>query len=138
MQFSLLMSATLIALFSPSITFSQEVPKPDKCPSVDVIKQVGLNDIRLDANHLWVASNLNNKYGTDFNWTFVLGSDYKKVKDMNEARQRAMQELQTLTFQKGPIYEEGEYTGCFYETKEIKHSIALTPPLKFPSSVARY
>lgn len=129
MKFPLLASAALISFFSIS-TFADPASKPDKCPSVEIIRQIGLNDIRLKPDNTWVATNQRNDYGSHFEWTFVLGSDNEKVKNADEAKQRAMQEMETLILIMGPLYSENGDTACLYDTKKIKGALAITPPLK--------
>lgn len=132
------MSIALITIFSAPLAFADSPSKKNQCPSVEAIKQVGLNDVRLLADSTWAAANLRNNYGTSFEWTFVLGSDYKKVKNLDEARQRAMQELQTLTFESGPHYNEAGDAACIFNTNRIKGVIAITPPLKVFHNFFKY
>lgn len=138
MKFSLMMSATLIALLSTHAAFA-EPSLPDKCPSVEAIKQAGFNRIDVISDGRWTASYLRNKYDTNFDWTFGLyGRDDDKVKDKNEAHQKAMKKLQTLAFKAGPYFDGNGDTACLYIYDGDTHTggTAITPPLKPPSKVA--
>ena len=118
MKFSLLVPTTFIAVLFTQMVFADPV-KSDICPNVDAIKQVGFNKIFIDQNG-WLARYTRNKYDTHSEWTFTLQGNGDEVRNENEARQKAMQELQTLTFVDGPIFIKSNpsYTACIYKTNK--------------------
>ncbi len=125
-----LLYVSVIFSFFSHFALANAFAKPDKCPDVEAIRQVGIDYIVLNENGTWAASNLSNKYGTSFDWTLSLGGTNEKVKDEHEAKQKALQELQTLTFVGGPYYSGNEDAACIYDTNQIKGAMVITPPLK--------
>lgn len=66
MKPSFLLSTTLIALLSTNLTFANSQPRVDQCPSVDVIKQMGFDDVRIFPDNSWVASRQQSNYDTQY------------------------------------------------------------------------
>ena len=118
MKFSLLAPTTLIALLFTQIVFA-DPEKSEICPNVDAIKRVGFNKIVINQNG-WLARYTRNKYETNSDWTFTLQGNGENVRDENEARQKAIQELQSLIFVDGPIFIKSSpsYTSCIYKTNK--------------------
>src|SRR3990167_2910857 len=134
MKLSQLLSVTLIALFATNAASATQLPNPDKCPEVYAIQQAGLDRIHLFSDHTWTASNKRNMYDTNFYWTFVLGSDGEQVENEENARQKALREMETLTFAGGPFYDEAGNTASLYNSSKIKNALAITPPLNLSLS----
>lgn len=129
-KLNVLWYASIILAFFSHFSRADTFQKPDKCPEVEAIRQVGVDFIVLVGNDAWAAGNLSNKYGTAFDWTLSLGGTNEKVKSEPEAHQKALDELQTLTFIGGPYYSADGNAACLYDTKKIKGAITITPPLK--------
>lgn len=121
---------TLFAMIILQATFATAPKKVEQCPSTEAIRSVGVNCIVFNSNENWAASNVHNTYDTSVEWTFIVGNTGDRADNENDARQKVMHELQSVTRTQGPIYNELGDTICFYKTNKINHIMAITPILK--------
>ena len=93
---------------------------PESCPKVTAIQALGLNQAKFGGN--WIATySPSSKYGTEYEWNFVMLKDGLDEEVQNEAQalEKAQRKLATLQYYTGPIYnDEHQITVCLYQTDE--------------------
>src|SRR5438876_154696 len=90
-------------------------PQPIRCPSVNAIQSVGIQIVEQTQSGTWIAGVLSNNYDTTDNWTFAVGEI--NARNSDDARVKAVDSLNTLSFQSGPIsVDEYNVWGCLYST----------------------
>jgi hypothetical protein len=103
-------------------------PKPAKCPGASSIASFGVDVVESDKDGTWVAGVLSNNYDTQNAWTFALGKI--SARNANEARDKAMDSLGSLSFRYGPVaVEQYNVWACLYGTAEGYMGVTITPQL---------
>ena len=104
-------------------------PKPEKCPSINAIQSVGINDFKQQNTGLWAAGVHNNPYDTNEDWTFVMGDI--NATGIDDVRNKVTTALSTLYFQYGPtpIPQLGVWS-CLYNNAAGYLSNAFTPAFR--------
>ena len=129
-----LLTATL-ALLITQTSLAASGNDPFTCPSVDTIKNIGVSNISKDddlPSNEWLGVEPGNHYGTNDNWTFVIGGF--EGKDRSEILAKANAAIFTLTLEGGPfLSRRGVNTEwvCDYASNDgsAKFAVAITPPL---------
>lgn len=122
------LSFVLFLLFNDIAQATLAPPIPQICPSANAIRTVGVsrNVVQATNNGLWIAGRRNQKYGTNNNWTFVLGNI--RANNVSDAYDKAVIGLTTLAFQLGPFLAQ-EHWLCLYNTIEGYMGLAVNPPV---------
>lgn len=117
----------IVLLFA--ITSSYGLPqKPALCPDVAKIKQVGLSqNLARDSNGHWYAGRTAQFYGTQQQWTFVIGNIFANSKV--EAIAEAYEALQSIVYVSGPDMAPSQKWLCLYSNAEGYPTGAITPPI---------
>lgn len=111
-------------------TSASSMGKPATCPSLALIKSVGIQHIdkaKVGSDD-WVAWSKSN-YNTDDSWLFAIS--FLTAKNKNMAIKRAMKKLENLAIVEGPGKVDGGKQGCLYFARDghmIDMAIAVTPP----------
>lgn len=109
-------------LLSSHIAFA--IPKPDKCPSVDVIKYRGLLYAQKDCSGTAYVVPQLDRYGTSEAWIFAI--ENISAADRTEAFTKATALLPTLSGTPQPEEEESGTWMCHYSIGEDKEAFAMT------------
>lgn len=113
----------------------QQVPLPERCPSVSAIQAVGVSRNVIQGNNLvWYAGRRNQQYGTNNSWTFILGSIVAPT--ANTAYNNAVAGLTTLAFQLGPFKGPLDKWVCLYNTAQGYIGVTITTPIALTENTA--
>lgn len=107
------------------------LPKPNSCPSVESMKQVGLQHFE-KMGELWAGWS-KNQYGTNESWFFMMFLPSANSK--SDAATEATKAFDSLYLGTGPVYDDGgdsssgeESWVCLYTNPELNLGVAMTPP----------
>jgi len=129
MKFSVII--IMIILLSTQCTFASSPPKPNNCPSADILKAVGVNTVVYDGYN-WYAGIKSNHYATNQEWSFLIEPINAVNKD--DAKYKAINILNALTFQKGPeLSKQNEKYSwvCLYKDNLGHSAGTITPTINF-------
>ncbi|WP_115705519.1 DUF4949 domain-containing protein [Legionella sainthelensi] len=121
-----------ILFFSLSqFSFAATPEKPNQCPSVSVLKTVGVFEV-IKESGLWYGAVRSHNYDTKDHWTFAIGPF--RTASENDAKQQALRALDSLVFEKGPlgINIEGQDSWvCLYKNNSGHSAATITPALSY-------
>ena len=103
-------------------------PEPAGCPDPNDIKNVSVDLVQRDRDGSWAAGIMNNKFGTNDDWTFVIA----KIKAANEdaAKSKAQDGMQSLSEPQGPIaVEQYNVWACLYQNDKGYPAATVNPAL---------
>lgn len=117
-----------------TVSYANEISKPEKCPSAAAIQAVGLNKAWVQKDKesgSWLAFRLDELYDTNDHWTFAVGKI--PASDADDAFLKATEGLKSLKQILGPIpYVQGKWM-CGYFTQENYVAVAVTPAVGYDS-----
>jgi len=104
------------------------VPEPQVCPSAASIQAVGVSHKMVqESNDLWFSGRRNQFYDTHSHWTFVIGKI--AASSVDDAYNKAVLNLNSLTFQMGPVEGPVGKWVCYYHASFGADAVAVNPPI---------
>ncbi len=128
MKLKMTLLAALLTCTAPLYAFPTQ---PSKCPDADKIAAAGLSKdiIEKDFNGQWIVLMPRNNYKTVNSWSFIISKI--DAENREEAYTKAVNSLQTLTFDQGPYQvSHMKKWGCRYHTSENFLGVTVTPDLQ--------
>ncbi len=105
-------------------------PQPQVCPDVASIQNVGVSHRMVqETSFNWFTGRRDQKYNTDYNWTFLIGKIPAATVD--QAYNLAVLGLSSLSFTLGPVIGPLEKWVCYYSNAEGFPAVAVSPPIGF-------
>lgn len=114
MKFKILTS--LFLLTASQLLFAAISQTPEKCPSVDAIRSVGINEASYLNDGSWSFMIPNSNFDTNVHWQFIMEANFI-TNNMSEALVFANVALPDLEFVNGPVYD-GKVWMCGYLPKD--------------------
>jgi hypothetical protein len=122
---------TILFLSLSQFSFAVQPDKPNNCPSVSGLQDVGVSDL-VEENGFWYGAVKSNNYDTNDKWTFIIGAF--KASDKNDAKQQVLHAINTLTFEAGPIafnIEGQDSWACLYKDSSGHSASTITPVMPY-------
>lgn len=103
-------------------------PQPQICPSAASIQAIGVSHKMVqESNSLWFTGRRDQFYDTHSRWTFVIGKI--AATSVDDAYQKAVLNLNSLTFQMGPVEGPVGKWVCYYHANYGADAVAVNPPI---------
>ena len=103
-------------------------PEPQRCPRADEIKNVGVSHKMVEeSTSFWFTGRRNQRYNTSSNWTFIIAKI--PAVSVDEAYGKAVDGLQSLNFDLGPVVGPVGKWLCYYHNTKGYPAVAIYPPV---------
>jgi hypothetical protein len=127
---------SILVISQPLQAARLKATQPEACPKAEDIISGGLKDILTDTSEgIYAIGQLNN-YNTDYRWGFAVIISYDQANSEEDAMQKALASLPSLSGTPIPMAFDDTHTLCIYDIGDGYQAGALTP-IDFMSHTAR-